>query len=57
VEPGSAAALAAAINRLFDDPELRARYGAAGARRVCEHFSRDAMVTRTLALYREVLAK
>jgi rhamnosyl/mannosyltransferase len=57
VEPGLPAALAAAINRLLDDPELRARYGAAGARRVREHFSRDMMVTRTLALYREVLGR
>jgi len=56
VAPENSAELAAAINRLLDDPELRDRYGAAGARRVREEFSIPTMVARTLELYREVIA-
>ena len=57
VEPASPAALVAALNRLLDDAALRERYGAAGARRVREHFNRDVMVDRTLKLYRQVLVE
>jgi glycosyltransferase involved in cell wall biosynthesis len=56
VEPAAPAAFGAAINRLLDTPELRARYGAAARRRVSEHFSLAAMVDRTLGLYEEILA-
>jgi glycosyltransferase involved in cell wall biosynthesis len=38
VPPGDPAALAAAIGRLIDDPELRCRLGSAGRRRVVEEF-------------------
>jgi rhamnosyl/mannosyltransferase len=55
VAPGSATALAKAINRLLDNPELRASYGAAAARRVREYFGLEAMVERTLSLYQRVL--
>jgi glycosyltransferase involved in cell wall biosynthesis len=57
VEPAAPAAFGAAINRLLDTPELRARYGAAAKRRVSEHFSLAAMVDRTLGLYEEILAQ
>jgi glycosyltransferase involved in cell wall biosynthesis len=56
VPPREPEALASAITRLLDNPELHARYGAAGARRVREEFSLDAMATRTLALYDEILS-
>lgn len=56
VGPSDADALAAAINRLFDDPILRNRLGAAAARRAREEFSVEVMVDRTLELYREVMA-
>jgi len=36
--PGDAPALASALRRLADDPELRARLGAAGRRTVQEGF-------------------
>jgi rhamnosyl/mannosyltransferase len=56
VAPADATELAGAINRLLDDPDLRGRFGAAAARRAREHFRIDAMVDRTLELYREVIA-
>jgi glycogen synthase len=48
------AALAAAINRLAADPELRARMGRRGRQRVLDHFSWDAIAETTLELYREL---
>jgi alpha-maltose-1-phosphate synthase len=45
-------ALAAAINRLGRDPELRAKMGRQGRQRVLEHFSWDAIAETTLGLYR-----
>ena len=47
----------AAITRLLNNAELRARYGAAATRRVREEFSLDAMTVRTLALYDEILSQ
>jgi glycogen synthase len=49
------AALAAAINRLGGDPELRTRMGRQGRQRVLEHFSWDAIAETTLNLYRTLL--
>ena len=55
-EPTDAAAfssgLAAAINRLGADPELRTKMGRQGRQRVLEHFSWDAIAETTLNLYR-----
>ena len=55
-EPADAAAfsaaLAAAINRLGRDPELRTQMGKKGRQRVLEHFSWDAIAETTLELYR-----
>ncbi|HWL67234.1 MAG TPA: glycogen synthase [Geminicoccus sp.] len=45
------AGLAAAINRLARDPELRARLAANGRRRAVEQFSWDAIAERTVELY------
>ena len=56
VEPAAPAAFGAAINQLLDQPLLRARYGVAAMRRVREYFSLAAMISRTLALYEEILA-
>ncbi len=52
---GFARALAAAINRLAADPELRKQFGRAGRRRVLDHFSWDAIARSTLDLYGAVL--
>jgi hypothetical protein len=55
VAPRDSEALAAKIQRLLDNPLLRARFGEAGRRRVEEEFSADRMAQRTLDLYREIL--
>ena len=47
--PGDAAALAAAIAALADDPELRERLGTAAARRAAERWSKPAIIARALA--------
>lgn len=57
VPPGDAAALAAAVGRLLDDPSLRARLAAAGRARVAARFSWRAAAEATVACYREALAQ
>jgi alpha-maltose-1-phosphate synthase len=49
--------LAAAINRLLADPARRARMGAAGRRRVEEHFSWQAIAHQTADLYRRLVTR
>ncbi len=56
VEPADEVDLARGFQRLARDGALRARLGAAGARRVRERFGLERMVEETLAIYREVLA-
>ncbi len=51
-----AADLAAAINRLLDDPEAARTMGAAGRARVLERFSWPAIAARTVDVYRSVLS-
>ena len=51
-----AAGLADAVNALAGDAGLRARMGAAGRKRVLEHFSWNAIARRTADLYAAVLA-
>jgi glycosyltransferase involved in cell wall biosynthesis len=57
VQPGSPDAIAAALNRLLDNPDLRQRMGRAGRDRVQAEFSLDMMVRRTLDVYDEVSAR
>jgi glycogen(starch) synthase len=52
VPPRDAAALRRAVQRLLGDPELRARLGAAARVRARERFGWDAVIERTLAVYR-----
>jgi len=54
--PGSAAEMAAAIERLVSDPELRLRMGQAARQRVMSLFTREAFVQRFSALYVELAA-
>ncbi|MEM9133721.1 MAG: glycosyltransferase family 4 protein [Actinomycetota bacterium] len=55
-EPGDADSLAAALRRGFDDPELRARIGAAGRERVSRLYTWRQTAINTVAQYREVVA-
>jgi glycosyltransferase involved in cell wall biosynthesis len=55
VPPADTEALAAALRRLFDEPDLRARLGAQARRRALETFSVEQMRVGTLDVYRRVL--
>jgi glycosyltransferase involved in cell wall biosynthesis len=55
VPPGDADALAAGLNRLLGDRELRARLGAAGRERVLHHFTWARAAEGTVARYREAI--
>ncbi len=50
VPPRDIKALSAAINRVFDSPALGVQLGAAGRKRVAEHFSLEKMARAHLAL-------
>jgi glycosyltransferase involved in cell wall biosynthesis len=56
VTPGDVAELVAAVGALLDDPQRRARYGAAGRRRVEELFSWRAVAAATAAAYDDAVA-
>ncbi len=55
VPPGDPEALAAALARLLDDPQLAARLGTAGRARVQERFAWRAVAEQTAAWYRSHL--
>jgi glycosyltransferase involved in cell wall biosynthesis len=55
VPPRDPQALAAALNRLLESAELRARLGQAARERVGREFSAGQMVERTLAVYNDVV--
>lgn len=56
VPVGDAGALAAAIRRLLDDPDLRRRMGARGRERAVNEFAQAIVIETTLALYRNAVA-
>jgi glycosyltransferase involved in cell wall biosynthesis len=56
VTPGDVGELASSLGALLDDPERRARYGAAGRRRVQELFSWRAVAAATAAAYDDAIA-
>jgi glycosyltransferase involved in cell wall biosynthesis len=56
VPPGDAEALSAAIGRLLDDEPMRRRLGAAGRRRVVEHFTWRRTAIRTAEWYADAIA-
>jgi glycosyltransferase involved in cell wall biosynthesis len=55
VPPRDGAALASAIATLLEDPARRAALGAAGRRRVLEHFTWKRAAERTADVYREAI--
>jgi rhamnosyl/mannosyltransferase len=55
VPPGDSPALAAAINTLLADPEVRRRFGAAGRRRIQALFTQPRMLDALERVYREVV--
>ena len=55
VTPGDVGELEKAIAAMLDDPERRARYGAAGRKRVEELFSWRAVAQKVAAAYEEVI--
>jgi glycosyltransferase involved in cell wall biosynthesis len=55
VPPTDVTALVQAINRLLEDSGLRARYGAAGRRRIADRFSRERMAHEMQSLYSRLL--
>jgi glycosyltransferase involved in cell wall biosynthesis len=57
VPPADAGAIAAAVSRLLDDPELARRLGAAGAERVESKFTDEAMVRKYLDAYEGLLGQ
>jgi glycosyltransferase involved in cell wall biosynthesis len=57
VPPGDAGALAAAMGRLLDDSSLRERMGAAGRRRILDHYTWEVSARATVDNYREVLER
>jgi glycosyltransferase involved in cell wall biosynthesis len=56
VPPGDPESLAAAINRLLDDPARRTRIGLAGRERVFERYTWAATAKGTVEQYRTELA-
>lgn len=56
VPPGDSASLAAAINKLLDDAELRNAYGRAARARVESEFDQDVMLDRMVGLYSQLLS-
>ena len=55
VEPENDVALAKAIERLADDPDLRARYGEEGRRQVRENYGWQESIRQMDAVYQKVL--
>ena len=54
VPPGDAAAIAAALRRLHDDPDLRVRLGAAARERVVAEFDVDRNAARLIERFAAV---
>jgi glycosyltransferase involved in cell wall biosynthesis len=56
VPPDDAAALASAVLRLVNEPDLRLQFAAAGRKRAEQLFSSDGMTDKILGVYRDVIA-
>ena len=56
-EPGDVPSLVLALSVLLNDPVKRADFGQAGRKRYLRHYTRDALIERTLGFYREILSR
>lgn len=56
IPPKDPQAMADAVCRLLDQPELAARMGRAGRDRIAGRFSNERMVSETVSLYRDLLS-
>jgi glycosyltransferase involved in cell wall biosynthesis len=54
VPPGEPGKLGGALTRILEDPATAAKMGQEGRRHVLEHFTWDAIATKTLELYRSL---
>ena len=57
VAPNDPLRLATALRVLLANPDLRQRLGAQARQHVCDHFTHDIMIDRTLAVYHEALGR
>ena len=57
VRPGDAQGLADAVTRLIDDPQLRARMGAAGRKLVDPAFRAETMVQQIAGIYQDLASR
>jgi glycosyltransferase involved in cell wall biosynthesis len=55
VQPGDTVGLAVAVNQLLEDPQLRARMGEAGRRRVDPAFRAETMVQQIDRVYQDLM--
>jgi len=55
VPPADSESLAAAINKLLDNDDLRCRYGEAGRKRIAREFTLETMIQKTSRVYRQIL--
>ena len=55
VPVGDAGAIAKAIYRLYQNPELRQRMGTAARERIATHFKIEDTIQQTIAVYRELI--
>jgi hypothetical protein len=56
-EPGDVSSLVSAFSALLNDPVKRAEFGETGRERYLQHYTRDALIERTLKFYRETLSR
>ncbi len=57
VPAGDEAALALALERLYEHPQERKRMGEAARVRIDQHFNSDETVRQTVALYQQVMTE
>ncbi len=57
VPVGDVQALATAMERFYDDPDLRRRFGEAARHRIAKHFRNEDTVIKTLEIYKEILSE